>query len=52
MVTPDGRGRTGPNTVRLRRKRKAYFFFLGFFVSFFGLLSLATKILPYVEIIL
>jgi hypothetical protein len=29
-----------------------YFFFFGFLVSFFGLLSLATEILPYVEIIL
>jgi hypothetical protein len=28
-----------------------YFFFFGFFVSFFGLLSLATEFLPYVEII-
>lgn len=28
-----------------------YFFFFGFLVSFFGLLSLATEILPYVEII-
>src|SRR5581483_3604582 len=45
-AAPSSRGR------RERNKGTAYLVFLGFFFSFLGLLSLATKILPYVEIIL
>ena len=39
--------RASTGTTRL----PAYFFFFGFLTSFFGLLSLATEILPYIEII-
>jgi hypothetical protein len=53
LLPENGSGRTAGPEVAPRQPARAglflvrYFFFFGFLVSFFGLLSLATEILPY-----